>query len=170
LRGNEGGCGFGKEVELAFAWDGNVSGEGDSEGEAGQLLVWRLGERRRQNLLGGLLVVFVVAGEVVCYVVGEGVWVKVDEGTKEYPQMCRGERRRRVLKDAVEDGFAGLQDFGFAVALGLDLRLLLLELPLALIFPALAFLLVLRSLSLELGLTLRGFLLRSRSRTLTAAI
>ncbi len=120
---NEGGCSFGKEVELGFAWDGNVSGESDSEGEAGQLLVWRLGEHRRQNLLRGLLVVFVVAGKVFGNVLGEGVGVKVDEGAKEYPQLCGGEDCRGALKDAVEGGFAGFQDFGFAVALGLDRRL-----------------------------------------------
>jgi hypothetical protein len=63
--------------------------------------------------------------------------------------MCRGERRRRVLKDALEDGFAGFQDFSFAVELGLDLRLLLLELPLTLFLAALAFFLVLPSLPLD---------------------
>jgi len=57
LWGGKGFLGFGKEVELAFAWDGNVSGERQPKRKAGQLVVRRLGERRCQNLLGGLLVV-----------------------------------------------------------------------------------------------------------------
>jgi hypothetical protein len=53
-----------------------------------------------------------------------------------------------------------LQNLSFAVALGLVLGLLLLELLLARLFPLLLFFFVLRSQSLELGLTLCGFLLR----------
>ncbi len=80
MRRDEGGCGFGEKVELAFAWEGDIPGEGKTEGEAGQLLVWRLGECGYKYLLGGLVVVFVVASEVFGYVVGESVGVKVDEG------------------------------------------------------------------------------------------
>ena len=152
--GAKASCGFGEQVDFAFGRDCNVSGENDAESKAGQLLVRRLGERRCQNLLCRPLVAPVIVGEVLGYVVGEGIRVKIDEGAEKYPQLYRGERRRRVLKDALEDGFAGFQNFGFAVALRLDLGLLLVKLPLALLLAALAFFLVLRPLPLERGLTL----------------
>jgi hypothetical protein len=66
---------------------------------------------------------------------------------------------RGVLKDLVEGGLAAFDDFGSAIMLGLNLRLLTLELLFALLLPALALFLVLRSLPLELGFPFCGFFL-----------
>ena len=84
VAGNEHGLGFGEEVELAFAWDADVSGECQREGRSRSACRRRAVDGGEQYFLGALLVVLVVAGEVLGYVFGEGIGVKVDESAKEY--------------------------------------------------------------------------------------
>ncbi len=89
----------------------------------------------KQNLLCGLLVLLVLCGQVFGYVVGEGVRVKVDEDTKEHPQLHGGEGSRGILKDAVGHRCTGLVHLLSLDALGFVLFLLPLEFSLALLGP-----------------------------------
>jgi hypothetical protein len=59
-----------------------VSGERETQGEAGQLVVCEAVDGGKQNLFGGALFVLVLASDLLGQVVGERVWVKVDEGAE----------------------------------------------------------------------------------------
>jgi hypothetical protein len=50
LWGSKGGFGFGQKVDLAFAWDGDVSGEDEPKGKAGEFVVCQPSDGRKQNL------------------------------------------------------------------------------------------------------------------------
>jgi hypothetical protein len=57
-----------------------VSGERETQGEAGQLDVSKSVDGGKQNLLGGALFVLVLARDLLGQVICERVWIKVDEG------------------------------------------------------------------------------------------
>ena len=57
-----------------------MSVERKTQGEAGQLVVLKAVDGGKQNFLGGALFVLVLARDLLGQVIGECVWVKVDEG------------------------------------------------------------------------------------------
>ncbi len=68
-----------------------MSIQDDPKGELRQLLVRQGSESARQNFLGCLFVIFVVADVQRCNVLGGVTGVKADEGAKKDPQLWSGE-------------------------------------------------------------------------------
>src|SRR5207302_7208200 len=64
LRGSKSGLGLGQKVDFAFAWNGCVSSKDKPESKPGELVIWYSVDGGKQNLFGGLLVVFVVGGKM----------------------------------------------------------------------------------------------------------
>ena len=159
LRRSESSFGLCEKIEVTFARDVRMPGEHETERKPGQLLIGQSGDGGRQNLLRRLLVVLVAADVEFRHVLGEVVWVKVDEGAKKHPQLRCGEREGGVRKDALEGGDAGLALFLAAGLLGFVLLLLPLELGFALLLFAFLFGLVLGHALLMPGLTLRRLFL-----------
>ena len=65
-----------------------MGGEGETDGKAGELVVWKSGDGGHQNLLRGLPVVLVVADDVGGYIFGE-IEIQVDERVEKDPQLLR---------------------------------------------------------------------------------
>ena len=70
---------LGEEVQFAFARNAAMPGEGDTDGEAGELVVACAFDKGKQNFLGAALLVIV--RHVLGQIIGEGVGVEVDEST-----------------------------------------------------------------------------------------
>jgi hypothetical protein len=115
---------FGQIVGLALAWYGYMTSEDEAESESGEFVVCQAVKSRKQDLLLGLLAIRVVAGEVLSYLVDEGIGVKMDEGAQQCPQLGCGEHGWSILKNAVEGGLPALQQFVATGAFGLVFLLL----------------------------------------------
>src|SRR5271156_5446747 len=59
LWGSKRGLGFGKKVDFVFAWNGCMCGEDETKSKPGELVIRKSVDGGKQNLFGGLLVVFV---------------------------------------------------------------------------------------------------------------
>jgi len=57
--GSEDALGFGEEVQLAFAWNAEVSSKCETQGEAGQLVVCGSVDAGKQYLFGAAMFVLV---------------------------------------------------------------------------------------------------------------
>ena len=100
LRWGEDGFGFGEEVEFVFARDADVTGEGNANRKASQLVISGVVDSGKQNLFGAAVVVLV--RDVFGQVIGKGVGIKVDDGAKQDTELRCGKALRGVLKDALE--------------------------------------------------------------------
>src|SRR6266702_1597024 len=107
LRGSKSGFGFGQKVDFAFAWNGCVSSKDKTESKPGEFVIRQSVDGGKQNLFGGLLVVFVVSSKVFGYVI-EGIGVDTDKGAEKHPQLGRAEHGRCLVENPVELGYTRL--------------------------------------------------------------